>query len=68
MSAKPVGILSSSCLSFDLPVSEIREYLKTFAVNKANKRVHLCGGFPLKTLKMERGVGVIDPSEKHLFL
>lgn len=63
-----MGISGTSCLSSDLSVSEIREYLKTFAVNKANKRVQLCGGFPLETLKMERGVGAIDPSEKHLFL
>lgn len=48
MSGESVGILSTSCLSSDLSVSEIREYLKTFAVNKANKRVHLCGGFPLE--------------------
>lgn len=48
MSGDSVGILSTSCLSSDLSVSEIREYLKTLAVNKANKPVHLCGGFPLK--------------------
>lgn len=68
VSVKPVGILSNSCLSSDLSVSEIREYLKTLGVNKANKRVHRRSRFPAGTLKMEREVGEIDPSEKHLFL
>lgn len=45
---EPVGILCDSCLSSDLSVSEIREYSKTFGVNKANERAHLCSRFPLK--------------------
>lgn len=68
MIRKPVGILSNSCLSSDLSVSEIREYFKTFGANKASERAHLRSRFPLERLKMEREVGVIDPSEKHLFL
>ena len=47
MSVQPVGIFSNSCLSSDLSIFEIREDFKTFGVNKANKRVHLCSRFPL---------------------
>lgn len=48
MSVNPAGIVSNSCLSCHLSVSEIREYFKTLVMNKANKRVHLCCRFPLK--------------------
>lgn len=48
MNFKPVGILSNSCLSSDLSVSEVGEFLKTFGVNKANERAHLGSRFPVK--------------------